>query len=58
VLTSPRRQVLQAIVLALVIELPLAGICGWLSYQTERLAERRISVVPPRLDHHTGATPQ
>jgi hypothetical protein len=50
--------VLQAIVLALVIELPLAGICGWLSYQTERLAERRISVVPPRLDHHTGATPQ
>jgi hypothetical protein len=50
VLTSPRRQVLESLVLALVIELPLAGVCAWLSYHTERLAERRISVVPPRID--------
>jgi len=50
VLTSPRHQMVQSVVLAVVIELPLAGICGWLSYHTERLAERRISVVPPRMD--------
>jgi hypothetical protein len=50
VLTSPRRQQLESIVLAVVIELPLAGVCAWLSYHTERLAERRISVVPPSMD--------
>ena len=50
VLTSPRRQMIGSIVLAVVIELPLAGVCAWLSYHTERLAERRISVVPRSLD--------
>jgi hypothetical protein len=50
VLTSPRRQVLESLVLAVVIELPLAGVCAWLSYHTERLAERTISVVPPSID--------
>jgi hypothetical protein len=50
VLTSPRRQMIESIALALVIELPLAGVCAWLSYHTERLAEREISVVSPRLD--------
>jgi hypothetical protein len=50
VLTSPRRQVLESVVLAVVIELPLAGVCSWLSYHTERLTERRISVVPARMD--------
>jgi hypothetical protein len=50
ILTSPRHQVLEAVVLAVVIELPLASVCAWLSYHTERLAERRISVVPPSLD--------
>jgi hypothetical protein len=50
VLTSPRRQMIESIVLALVIELPLAGVCGWLSYHTERLAERRISVLPRSMD--------
>lgn len=49
VLTSPGRQVIESIVLAVVIELPLAGICAWLSYQTEHLAERRLSVLPRRL---------
>ncbi|MGD0703427.1 MAG: hypothetical protein ABSA02_26525 [Trebonia sp.] len=48
VLTSPRHQVIESIVLALVIELPLAGTCAWLSYQTEHLAERRIRVLPFR----------
>ena len=46
VLTSPRSQLLESIVLAVVIELPLAGICAWLSYHTERLVDRRISVLP------------
>jgi hypothetical protein len=49
VLTSPGRQVIASIVLAVVIELPLAGMCAWLSYQTEHLAQRRFSVLPRRL---------
>lgn len=43
IMTSPRHQVPQAIVLAVVIELPLAGVCAWLSYHTEHLAERTIT---------------
>ena len=50
VLTSPGRQVIESIILAVVIELPLAGICAWLSYRTEHLAERRFSVLPRRLN--------
>jgi hypothetical protein len=50
VLTSPRHQLLQAVTLAVVIELPLAGVCAWLSYHTEHLADRRISVVRGRMD--------
>jgi hypothetical protein len=50
VLTSPRRQMIESLILALVIELPLAAVCAWLSYHTERLAERRISVVPQSMD--------
>ena len=49
VLTSPGRQVIGSIVLAVVIELPLAGMCAWLSYQTEHLAQRTFSVLPRRL---------
>ncbi len=48
VLTSPR--LYEALALAVVIELPLAGVCAWLSYNTERLADRRVSVVPPGMD--------
>jgi hypothetical protein len=55
VLTSPRHQLLQSIVLAVVIELPLAATCGWLSYHTERLADRQISVVHPRRDRSRSA---
>lgn len=50
ILTSTRHQLLEAVVLAVVIELPLAGVCAWLSYHTERLAERRISVIPRSMD--------
>jgi hypothetical protein len=49
VLTSPGRQVIASIVLAVVIELPLAGMCAWLSYQTEHLAQLRFIVLPRRL---------
>ena len=48
VVTSPRHELPQAIVLAAVIELPLAGVCAWLSYHTEHIADRRINVVPAR----------
>ncbi len=48
VVTAPRHQLLQAVVLAAVIELPLAGVCTWLSYHTQHLADRRISVMPAR----------
>ena len=50
VMTSPRHQLLEAVVLAVLIELPLAGVCAWLSYHTEHLADRRVSVVPARMD--------
>lgn len=42
VMTTPSNQVLQSIVLAILIELPLAAVCLWLSYHTQQLAERRI----------------
>jgi len=49
VLTSPRHQVFGSIALAVFIEIPLACVCGWLSYHTERLAERRIRLRPRAL---------
>ena len=42
VITSPRRQLPQALTLAVLIELPLAAVCVWLSYHTQQLEERRI----------------
>jgi len=42
VMTSPRHQLPQAITLAVLIELPLAALCAWLSYHTQHLQERRI----------------
>jgi hypothetical protein len=44
IMTSPRRQIPQAIVLAVLIELPLAAVCAWLSYHAESLAVRRINL--------------
>jgi hypothetical protein len=41
VMTSPRDQIMQAIISAVLIELPLAAVCGWLSYHTEHLGDRR-----------------
>ena len=54
VVTSPRHQLLESVALAVFIELPLAGVCAWLSYHTEHLADRRISVVPARRNRPSG----
>jgi hypothetical protein len=48
VVTSPRNHIAEAVVLAVFIEIPLASVCAWLSYHTEHLADRRISVMPAR----------
>jgi hypothetical protein len=54
VLTSNRHQLPQAIVLAVLIELPLATICGWLSYHTETLADQRIALLVRSLRRGSG----
>jgi hypothetical protein len=45
VMTTPGSQVAESIVLAAVVELPLAAVCLWLSLHTEQLAERRITLL-------------
>jgi hypothetical protein len=42
VLTSPPSQLPESLLLAAAVELPLAGVCAWLSYHTAQLEERRI----------------
>jgi hypothetical protein len=42
VMTSPPSQRLESVALAVLIELPLASLCVWLSHHTQQLAERRI----------------
>jgi hypothetical protein len=41
-MTTPSGQIGQSIVLAAVVELPLAAVCIWLSLHTQELTERRI----------------
>jgi hypothetical protein len=53
IITSPRHQLLQALTLAILVELPLAGVCAWLSYHTQHLEERRI-VLLLRRKHPEG----
>ncbi len=50
VMTTPSHQRLQSVVLAAAVELPLAGVCLWLSHHTQQLAERRIVL----LQRHRG----
>jgi hypothetical protein len=53
VLTSPAgQQRLEAVVLAVFVELPLAAVCAWLSHHTQRLIERRIVLL---LRAHPGS---
>ena len=43
VMTSPPGgQLMESIASAVLIELPLAAVCGWLAYHTEHLEEERI----------------
>ena len=48
VVTTPGAQVIESIVLAALVELPLAGVCVWLSLHTAELAERRIVLLMRR----------
>ena len=48
IMTSPRHELPQAIVSAVLIELPLAGLCAWLSHHTQHLMEERIVLLRPR----------
>jgi len=49
-MTTPGGQIVQSIVLAVVVELPLAAVCAWLSLHTEELTERRIVLLMRRRD--------
>ena len=42
VVTSPASRRPEAVALAILVELPLAAVCGWLSHHTQQLSERRI----------------
>jgi hypothetical protein len=53
VMTSPRGQLLEAVALAVFIEIPLASLCAWLSYHTQQLAERRIVLLLRRRPKET-----
>jgi hypothetical protein len=55
ILTSSGHQIAESVLLAVVIELPLASVCAWLSFHTERLAERQVSVMRPRRDQFRRA---
>ena len=55
VMTTPGSQVVQSIVLAAAVELPLAAVCLWLSLHTEHLAERRITLL---LAHRPPGSPR
>ena len=51
VMTSPAgSQFLESLASAVLIELPLAAVCGWLAYHTEHLQEERITLLPSRDD--------
>jgi hypothetical protein len=48
VLTSRRHDRMVAVLVAFAVELPLAAVCGWLSQQTQAIAEKRIALLLPR----------
>jgi hypothetical protein len=51
VMTSPAHELPQALVLCIVVELPLAALCFWLSHHTLALTERRIVLIQQRRGH-------
>jgi hypothetical protein len=46
-MTTPADQRWESLLLAAVIELPLAGVCVWLSYHTEHLSQQRLELLLP-----------
>jgi Flp pilus assembly protein protease CpaA len=54
VMTSPPGQRGEALALALLVELPLASVCAWLSCHIQQLTERRM-VLLLRRNPKTGA---
>jgi hypothetical protein len=52
VVTSPPDQRMLSIVLAALVELPLAALCVWLSYHSEQLAEQRVVLLLRRGGAH------
>ena len=48
VMTTPGNQRIESIVLAAIVELPLAAVCAWLTYHTQQLTERRIVLLQRR----------
>jgi hypothetical protein len=56
VLTTPAGQRAESILLAAVVELPLAAVCIWLSLHTEQLQERRITLLLRRHRRGSGRT--
>ncbi len=61
VMTSPSHELPQALLLCIVVELPLAALCFWLSHHTIQLTERRIMLIARRQGHmsrgQSGNTP-
>jgi hypothetical protein len=49
VMTSPRHERLASIMMAVLIELPLAAVCWWLSHHSEHLTEQRLHELVARL---------
>jgi hypothetical protein len=47
-MTTPGSSRWESIALCFLIELPLAGVCLWLSYHTHQIAERRICLLQRR----------
>ena len=47
-MTTPSAERLGSVLLCAFIELPLAGVCLWLSYHTLQIAERRIVLLQRR----------
>ena len=47
-MTTPEDQIVQSILLAAAVELPLAAVCTWLALHTQELTERRIVLLMRR----------
>jgi hypothetical protein len=48
-MTTPGSERWRSIAFCLLVELPLAAVCLWLSYHTEQIGERRILILQRRL---------